>query len=469
MANSSPTNPFLSRGFAPIRMELDCEDLRIEGEIPLDLDGTFYRIGPNPQFEPRPNYNPLGGDGMVHAFRISGGHVSYRNRWVRTQQWELDHAAGRALFGTTGNPADADPSVMGMTTDGIANTNLVWHANRLLALEEGHGPIELDPESLETRGRWSFNDKLPRNMTAHPKIDPQTGEMLFFANFPTGRVTRDIGFYIGDKTGELSRSTTIRAPYPALIHDFAITRDFVIFAVCPVTVSMKRAMAGLPPIAWEPELGLHVGIMPRNGEGVDVRWFAGDSCMVWHLMNAYNEGERIVIDVCAQEVPVFPLADGSPTDYRRATQLLTRWKVDWAAVGAFEVERLSDERCEYPRIDERRVGSKHRYGYVACVGGPGSDDIFHRGIGRFDFDDGRMHVYAAGTQYAVAEPVFAARGLDGAEGDGYLLTNIYDETRDASHLAIFDARQIERGPIARAHLAHRVPVGFHAIWVPGAA
>src|SRR5579863_2924142 len=164
----SSSNRYLSRGYEPIRMECDSAHLIVEGEVPKELDGTFYRIGPNPQFEPRGIYNPLNGDGMVHAFRLHQGRVSYRNRWVRTQQWTLERAAGRALFGTSGMPSDADPSVAGMRTDGVANTNLVWHANKLLALEEGHGPIEIDRETLDTIGAWSFEERLPRNMTAHP-------------------------------------------------------------------------------------------------------------------------------------------------------------------------------------------------------------------------------------------------------------------------------------------------------------
>jgi carotenoid cleavage dioxygenase len=403
---------------------------------------------------------------MVHAFRVRKGKVSYRNRCVRTQQWTLEHTAGRALFGTSGIPSDSDSSVAGMRTDGVANTNLIWHANKLLALEEGHAPIELDPVSLETIGRWSFNNKLPRNMTAHPKIVPASREMIFFANFPTGRVTADIEFYFANASGGLIRSQVIHGPFPALVHDFAVSKDFVILAMCPVTVSIKRAMAGAPLIAWEPEHGTHVGIMPRNDDVEDIRWFEGDACMVWHLMNAFNDGDRIVADVCRQEVPVFPLADGSLTDPRRATQYLTRWEFDWAKPGRFSVERLSVERCEYPRIDERRTGLRYRHGYVACIGGPGIDDIFHRGIGHFDHLTRQMLVYSAGPRFAMAEPVFVPRHGGAGEAEGYLLTNIFDEDRNASHLAIFDADQIESGPIARAHLDHRVPVGFHGYWLP---
>jgi carotenoid cleavage dioxygenase-like enzyme len=464
MAITLPTSPYLSRGFEPIRMECDHAHLSIEGEIPRYLDGTFYRIGPSPQFAPRGTYNPLNGDGMVHAFHLHNGSVSYRNRWVRTQQWTLEHAAGRALFATSGIPSDADASVAGMTTDGVANTNLVWHGDKLLALEEGHRPIELDPVSLETVGGWSFKQKLPRNMTAHPKIDPASGEMLFFANFPTGRITGDLEFYVANVAGELVRSHLIHGPFPALVHDFAVTKDFLVIPMCPVTVSIKRVRAGGPLIAWEPEQGTQVGIMPRNGNAEDLRWFSAPACMAWHSMNAFNDSDRIAVDVCQQDEPVFPFADGSATDPRKVTQLLTRWEFDWSKPGSFAMERLSDERCEYPRIDERRTGLTYRHGYVACLGGPGSDDVFHRGIGHFDHGAGKMRVYAAGNRYAFAEPVFVPRSKDSREGEGYLLTNIFDEQRNASHLAIFDAEHIERGPFARAHLDHRVPVGFHGYW-----
>ena len=459
-----PSNPYLSRGFEPIRMEFGRVHLTIDGDVPEDLDGTFYRVGPNPQFAPRGIYNPLQGDGMVHAFQVRNGSVTYRNRWVRTQQWQLEHAAGRALFGTSGNPAESDASVAGMPTDGVANTNVVWHGNRLLALEEGHGPIELDPESLDTLGRWSFDGRLPRNMTAHPRIDPASGEMLFFANFPTGRASNDIAFYAANASGELATSEVFQGPYPALIHDFAITNDFVVFAICPVIVSVKRMMAGGPLIAWEPGRGTHVGVFPRNGGTQHVRWFSRTSCMVWHLMNAFDDDHGIVVDVVEQKVPMFPTAEGATPDHRDTSQYLLRWRLDWGRHPHVHVEQLSDVRCEYPRIDERRTGSSYRHGYVACNGGPGTDDVFHRGIGHFDHATREMRIYDAGAHCAVAEPVFVPKQGSVEEGDGYVLTNIYDEERNTSHLAVFCAAEVERGPIAVAHLDHRVPVGFHALW-----
>ncbi len=470
MAKPFPRDQYLSHGYEPIRMECDYADLIVEGEIPASLCGTFYRIGPNPQFAPRGIYNPLNADGMVHAFHLGNGRASYRNRWVRTQQWNLERAAGRSLFGAPGNPNDSDASVAGMKTDGVANTHLVWHGRRLLALEEGHAPIEIDPVSLATLGPYSFDGRLPRNMTAHPKIDLDSGEMIFFANFPTGRVTNDLAFYVANAEGVVVESRMIALPFPALVHDFVVTKDFAIFAICPVTISIKRAMIGAPLIAWEPELGTHVGVMRRRGNAEDargdMRWFAGAPCMIWHLMNAFNDGDEIVVDAYQQQVPVFPHADGTPTDHAQSQQYLTRLRCDWSGPREFRAHRLSDAVCEYPRFDERREGLEYGHGYVACEGGPGTGDIFHRGLGHFDHTTGEMRVYSAGPRCAVAEPVFVPRDRNAREGEGYLLTNIFDEDRGASHLAIFDAEDVERGPIARAMLDHRVPVGFHGTWRP---
>ena len=179
MAKVFPNHPNLIGGFAPIQMECDAADLVVDGEVPRDLNGTFYRNGPNPQFAPRGQHHWFGGDGMVHAFTVGDGRVAYRNRWARTLKWKTERDAHRAMVAAF-NPMDCDPSVMGMQTDGIANTNIVWHAGKLLALEEAHAPFEMDPDTLDSIGAWTFDGKLVGPMTAHPKIDPETGEMVFF-------------------------------------------------------------------------------------------------------------------------------------------------------------------------------------------------------------------------------------------------------------------------------------------------
>jgi carotenoid cleavage dioxygenase len=455
-------NPLLSGCFEPIRFECDYADLALEGELPVGLAGALYRIGPNPQFAPLGAYNPLQGDGMVHAFFIEGGRVAYRNRWVRTPQWRLEREAGRALFSTS-NPAGHDPSVAGVASEGAANTHIVAHAGRLLALEEGHPPIAIDPATLETLGPFDFGGALRGPMTAHPKVDPETGALLFFANFPERRFDGKLMLYEADAGGALVRAQPIQGPYPALVHDFAVTRRHIVFVVCPVTLSLERLRAGQAPIAWEPERGAFVGVLGRGGGGADVRWFPAPTSMVWHTLNAHDDGDLVHIDLCRQAAPAFPTAGGDAAPQTALRQFLTRWTVSLAGDEPVTERRLSDVVCEYPRIDERRCGLAHRYGFVAAEGGPGTDDMAHRSIGRFDHASGEMRLWRAPTGCSVSEPVFAARGA--GDGDGWLLVVVFDAARNASHLAILDAERIEAGPIARAHLDHRVPAGFHGSFV----
>lgn len=467
MATPYPKDhPLLSGAFEPVRMECDCPDLVIEGELPADLAGTLYRIGPNPQFAPRGAYNPLQGDGMIHAFHIGEGRVAYRNRWVRTRQWRLEREAGRALFATA-DPRDNDPSVAGVQSQGAANTHIVAHAGRLLALEEGHLPIAIDPVTLETLGPFDFGGRLPGAMTAHPKVCPQTGEMLAFTNFPFQRFDGTLALHVIDAGGEVARTLRIAGPYPAFVHDFAITRHHVVFVVCPLTLSLERLRGGGPPLAWEPDRSAFLGVMPRTGEAQDVRWFPAPACMAWHLMNAHEDEDRIHVDLCQQAAPAFPAADGTPAPQAALRQHLTRWTLDPTAEAPVTVRRLSDIVCEYPRLDERRCGLPYRYGYVAALGGPGTGDPHHRAIGVYDHLTAEMALWRAPGGQVVSEPVFAPRPGSSEEGDGYLLATVFDETRNASHLAVLDARRIEAGPLARAHLDHRVPSGFHGSFVSG--
>lgn len=470
MARMYPNHPNLVGGFAPLRMECDAPDLVIRGEVPKDLNGTFYRNGPNPQFAPRGSYHWFGGDGMVHAFRIEDGRVSYRNRWARTVKWTREHERGESLFSAF-NPMESDPSVMGMETDGLANTNIVWHAGRLLALEEAHAPFEMDPDTLASIGSYDYDGKLVGPMTAHPKIDPETGEMLFFGYNADGGISEHMSFHVVDRAGRLVRSERFRAPYAAMVHDFMVTRDHVIFPIMPLTGSMERAMRGLPVYAWEPEKGVHIGIMPRKGTVADLRWFRGEPSFVFHPMNAHADGDRVICDVCEfEEAPLFPLPDGRPGDPKKAVPRLTRWTFDLGRnTDDYRSERLDDIACEFPRLDERRTGLGYRYGYVACDTKPEFRVGGFNAIGRFDHQTGKLDRYDVGAGCATNEPIFVPKSADAPEGVGYLLANVYDENRKASHLVILDAENVSAGPLAIAYLDHRVPFGFHGNWKPADA
>jgi len=447
-------------------MECDLDDVIIEGEIPADLNGTYYRNGPDPQFPPRGEHHWFAGDGMIHMFRIDSGRVTYRNRWVRTVKWRKEREAGAALFDPF-NPMGNDPSVMGIETDGLANTNIVWHGGKLLALEEGHAPVELDPHTLETIGPWNFEDRLSGPMTAHPKIDPETGEMLFFGYMAGGPFSSDINYQVVGRDGRLIRSESFQAPYPSMVHDFITTRDHVIFPIFPLSGSLERAMKGEPPFAWEPELGTHIGVMPRDGSVSDLRWFETDPCFVFHPMNAYSDGDRIVAHVMQfEEAPLFPHADGKPADPEKASARLCEWTLDLGNGngGSFSSRYLDDIAGEFPRIDERRCGLGYRHGYYAASmtrGGLGFDAIVHH-----DFESDHKRTWHLENGDATDEPIFVPRSADAEEGDGYLLTLLYRAAENRSELAIFRAGAVEDGPLALAKLPHRVPHGFHGNWRP---
>ena len=467
MARPYPIHPNLQGGFAPIHMECDAPDLVVEGEVPRELHGAFFRNGPNAQFAPRGDYHLFAGDGMVHGFYLENGKVSYRNRYVRTVKYNKEHAAGEALFSAM-NPADADPSVVGVETDGLANTNVIWHGGKLLALEEAHAPFELDPNTLESVGPWTFGGKLKGPMTAHPKIDHETGEMLFFGYNADGTISEHMSFHVVDRDGNLTRSETFVAPYAAMVHDFMVTRDHVIFPIMPLTGSMDRAMSGGPVYAWEPDKGVHIGIMPRAGSVADMRWFRGDPSFVFHPMNAHTSGDIVSCDVCEfEEAPLFPTVDGRPGDPTKAVPRLTRWTFDLGRnTDDYRTELLDELPCEFPRLDERFTGQEYRYGYFACDNNPEFQVGGFNGIGRVDHKTGRNEVYDVGVGCATNEPVFVPTSENAAEGEGYLMANVYDENRKATHLVILDAENVTAGPLAKAYLDHRVPFGFHGNWCP---
>lgn len=466
---SYPALPYLSGNFAPMLAESDARDVVIEGEIPRDLNGTLYRTGPNPMFPPLgKSYHWFLGEGMVHSLNIQDGRVSYRNRWVETAQYKEQRAAGRRLYSASFGGQDGDPSVAGKPRN-VANTNIVPHAGKLYAIDEGSSPVLMDPASLETIGSSTFDGRYNGPMTAHPKIDAETGEMLFFGYMAAGPGSPDISFTVVDRSGKVSRTETFKAPYASMVHDFAITDKHVIFPIFPATIDIPRIMKGGPVIAWDPEQGSQIGIMPRDGTTAELRWFKGPAVYVYHPLNAYSEGDKVVVDLCVYpRVPLFPNADGSraPADLADAPARLERWTFDLAAnTDQFKREALDDLASEFPRVDDRMTGRRHRHGYVGAIMGdklPGSpfDSLAH-----FDLARGKRETWTPGPGSFVMEPVVAPKSNGAGEADGYLLTLVYRSDENRSDLVVLDAQEIARGPIATAKLPVRVPFGFHGNWL----
>ncbi len=461
-------DPFLRGYYAPLHMECDAPNLPITGEMPRELDGWLYRNGPNPQFAPRGPYHWFSGDGMLHAFHIENSRVAYRNRWVRTPKWELEHAEGEGLSGAFGNPRYTDPRVMKLNST-LANTNVVWHGQRLLALEEAHAPFEVDPETLAARGSLDFGGKLKGPMTAHPKLDPDNGEMVFFGYSATGRFSPQVNLHVADRQGKLLRSEQIEAPYSSMVHDFVVSRDWIILPIFPLTGSMERAMKGAPAYAWEPEKGTHIALIPRSGSVSDARWFTGDPCYVFHPMNAFDTADgKVVCDMMKYPVaPLFPGPDGQRIGKEPPVARLVRWTFDPSGnTDTYTEQALDDHPGEFPRLDERFTGLPYRHGYfqVGAVTDASIGRDKRNGVAHIDLQSGRVGSWMPGAADYCGEPIFVPRNTGSAEGDGFLLSVIYRGETGCSDLAVFDASQVESGPLALAHLSHRVPAGFHGNW-----
>jgi carotenoid cleavage dioxygenase len=335
----------------------------------------------------------------------------------------------------------------------VANTNVIGHAGRIYALVENGFPTELSRE-LDTLGVRDFGGKLTSAFTAHPKPCPKTGELHFFGYgfFPPYLV-----YHVLDAKGELVKSVDVPVPGPTMMHDFAITERHVVFMDLPVVFDLELALSGQGgmPYRWSDTYGARLGVMPRSGGAADLRWFEIEPCYVFHPWNAYESADgRIVIDVAR-----YPeLWRGTSGRFETATA--HRFTLDPKS-GNVKEERLDERPIEFPRVDDRLSGAKHRYGYaVAALGG--ANEGF-RGLLKYDLASGGAVEHDFGPGHATGEGVFVAAGR--GEDEGYVLSFVYDEAANASRLVILDAHDFAKPPVAEVPLPQRVPFGFHGNWV----
>jgi len=305
-------------------------------------------------------------------------------------------------------------------------------------------------------------------MTAHPKIDTETGERVFFGNDPT---KSSLTYHVVEKQGQLVSSKQIPLAWPSMVHDFAITRDHVVFLLCPLVIRPDLAAQGKDLFSWEPELGTRIGVMPRRGEQQEVRWFETEGCYVFHPMNAYDEGDSIILDVARYGRMQFLSVDATRDagfDGDGAARL-HRFRIDQKS-GLVHSTPKDDVSIEFPRVDERLLGSKHRFGYAAAAGPEGTSSRMPlwTAVRRYDLEQNTIQTRLFGAGNGVSEPLFVPKNARSAEGDGYVLVLVYDAARNASDFYVLDAQNINAEPVARVRLPYRVPYGFHGNWVPAA-
>lgn len=448
MTTTSPTTasasdapaPHMAGNFAPVAEELTAYDLPVTGTIPSELTGWFLRNGPNPRDAASPHW--FFGDGMVHGLRLEGGRaVSYRNRWVRT-----------ATLTEDARPVDAQGRRN--LAAGVANTHVVRHAGRTLALVESSLPYEIDcrpGHELETIGVHDFGGRLTTAMTAHPKTCPVTGELHFFGY--GGPTPPYLTYHRADASGELVLSRPIDVPGPTMMHDFHLTARHVVFMDLPVV--FDRSHPGMP-YRWDPEYGARLGVLRRDDPRGAVRWLSIDPCYVFHALNAHDEGDRRIVLHVARYAD---FGDGTPAH-------LWRWTID-LDTGTVAEEQLDDRFCEFPRVDDRLAGQPARFGHATTAELPGTGPI-PGALLRYDLETGGVVRHDFGPGRTPGEAVFAPAD-DRPGGPGWLLTYVYDASTDTSDLVVLDTEDISADPVATVHLPQRVPYGFHGNWLPDPA
>ncbi|HEX4433846.1 MAG TPA: carotenoid oxygenase family protein [Acidimicrobiales bacterium] len=448
---TATANPYLEGNYAPVLEEVTATDLPVTGRLPEALSGRYLRNGPNPATAPEHStYHWFTGDGMVHGIRLRGGRAEwYRNRWVRSA--EVARALGE----------EPRPGAVHAGMDFAPNTNVIGHAGRTFAIvEAGARPYELSSE-LETIGPCDFGGTLEGGYTAHPKRDPLTGELYAVSYFFGWG--NDVEVTVIDADARVRSSRRVTMGGPVSLHDCAITQRFVALLDLPVTFSMDAAAKGATfPYRWEEGYHSRVGLLPRDGASTDVVWHDVEPCYVFHPMNAYDDpdGDGVVLDV-VRHPSMFRTkhlgpSEGSPT--------LERWHLDGHG-GAVKEERLDDRGQEFPRIDERLVGLRHRYGHAVAVGEP--DDILgtESVLLRHDFDRGTSEARSFGRGTSLGEAVFVPRQEGAGESDGWLLLLVHSAETDTSALHILNADDLSGEPEAVIELPQRVPAGFHGNWV----
>ncbi len=471
MTHPFPQTPDFVGFNEPVRIEGEIFDLIVEGGIPQEIAGTWFRSIADPQFPPMlGNDTYLSGDGMVSAFRFQNGRVDFQVRYVKTERFLKEREARRALFGRYRNPYTNDPSVEGVD-GGVANTTPIFHGGKLLALKEDSHAVELNPLTLETVGRWTYNGKLKsQTMTAHPRLDPDTGDLYFFGYEAGGLATTDIAYCRADKSGNLVSEQWFKVPYCSMMHDFAVTKEHAIFPVFPTICDLETLKQGGSHWQWDSSKNTYVGIMPRDGDVKDMRWFEGPPVHSYHIMNAFNEGSMVHLDLCVADFNVFPFvqeASGGRRDIRESNGRLARWSFDLGSDNNTWVETQLGPNGEMPRVADKDLMKPYHIGYYANYfpecGPPhtsGPTEIGFNTLSRIDLNTGELKSFSVPTA-CLQEPVHIKSAQPGHEG--YLMAVVENER---SEVLIFNAATPDEGPLATIKLPLRLRSAVHGNWVP---
>ena len=470
-------------GAAPLRYEATIDDCEIEGKMPTEINGTFYRACLDRRYPSMyPNDALFNEDGAVDMFRFEGGNVDFRTRYVRTERFLAERKARKALFGLYRNKYTSDPSVQGLSHN-TANTQPIFHAGKLLMLKESDPPMAIDPNTLETLGEWHFEGKLTsKTFTAHPKIDPLTGEMIAFGYEAKGDVTDDVALYWIDAKGKITRELWFKVPVISMMHDMAITEKHIVIPTTGYRTSMERLRAGKVHWAHDRSEPTYVAVIPRDADNAkDVRWFKGRGDQMMHTINAVTDKDKIILDApisASNPYPWIENIDGSPFDPKAGLMTVRRWTFDLGSRndGWEEAELFPNHPSSsgLSRMDDRYIARNFRYSFMgyfdptkplhACMNN--MTGRITNCYGRYDHLTGKVDTFFAGSAHSLQENCFVPRSVNAPEGDGYVIGVATDYAAMKSELVVIDAQRMTEGAIARVKLPFRIHPQVHGWWTP---
>ena len=469
----------------PIGEEYDIESLSVEGDIPGEVEGSFFRAVPDPAFPPfiEDGGAIISGDGTVSAIHFSGGKVSCSMRFVQTERHMAEVAAGRTLFGKYRNPYTDKPEAQGLDRT-VANTTPVWHAGRLLMSKEDGRPYQVDPKTLATIGRYDFGGKLKSGtVSAHVRIDPDTGEMFSFGYEADGLASTKVSYFIVDKEGELTREQWFDVPYCSLMHDFAITENYVLFPVYPTTCDAERVKAGGDHWVHEVDLDSWVGVMPRYGDVSEMRWFRGPkgaSC--FHIVNAFEDADgRIHLDQCLSDINAFPFiqrASGIHVAPNEINSRLGRWTMDPGNGSDTVTETVIGPPGDLPMLPAKLHGRPHSHAWMLTMNpemqGPpvagGPVGAMFNALMRLNYTGKPPQALMLAPNECFNEPVHVPAADPTHEG--WLLTVINRQQGPEvfeNELWVLAAGDLAAGPVAKVSIPRRLRPQVHGWWVSAEA
>jgi len=429
---------------APVGDEVDLVDLPVKGTIPSDLNGVLVRNGPNPlrgHFEGSDVLSWWPEDAMLHAIAFQNGRATrYRNRWARTRRWARMRA----------------PDIASSLLDTNPNVNVLHHAGEILALAEGGAPLAMTSE-LEFPGAARRHPGMAAGVSAHPKVDPQTGELMTFRAHWEKPWLR---YGVTDSEGVQNLDLEIELPAPSMMHDMAITATHSILLDLGVAYDFSLLSRGYRmPLRWHDERKSRLGVIPRHGG--QMRWFEISPCFIQHVVNAYDANASTLVLNAVRYPEYFRLATSGTGFEESPVGCLWRYVIHLDD-GTVREEQLDDSGIELPRINENNTGHPYRFLYAAEQ--PTNKEF--RGVIRYDLANGSKQHYAVPDGDQNSEPVFVPRAAASSEDDGWLLVCVYRRASDSSDLVILDGRNIESDPVATVSLPRRIPAGFHGAWLP---